>query len=342
MKILIVRLSSIGDIVLTTAFTRLLKKKFPFAQIDFLLYKPFKLIYEYNPNINHLFTIEKNIPDYTMNQIKDGIIQNQGRYDLIFDLQNNAMSSKFTKDLGVELLKVDKRRAYKLKLVWLKSGKGEDYKMIHDVYTETLLGFDVYDDNLGLEFRLSGEKEMKNYPPLSKIYQKKELYNISVAPGAHFKTKQWGHVNFAHLIRKLNHISQSVTLFGGVNDISLGEKIKELNPDTINLCGKTNLEETCRQIDNTDLLITNDTGIMHIAAARKIPTLAIFGSSVRELGFEPYAVPNVILETELWCRPCSHIGRRSCPLIHFNCMKKITPQFAFDSTVSFLNQVYNQ
>lgn len=82
--------------------------------------------------------------------------------------------------------------------------------------------------------------------------------------------------------------------------------------------GATSIYETARVLDKADGLLCNDSGILTLA--RRVPVAAVFGSTVREFGFAPFRVPNVIIEQELDCRPCTHIGRAECPLGHFKCM----------------------
>lgn len=339
-KILVIRLSSIGDIVLTSAFIRILRKSFPNSKIDFLLFKQFKAIYENNPQIDQIVCCEKNSTDTKLNVIKSQIIKNQGKYDVILDLQNNALSNRFSTELSDTIYKIDKRRAQKLKLVWLKLGKGDKYKYIHDIYLQVGESLNLQNDNLGLEFWLEEDKQEMIYKAHNRKLGHKGKFNIVVAPGAHFKTKQWGYLNFAHLLRKLAPITESVKIIGGLNDINIAEKIKELNPNIIDMCGKTDLSATCKIIDESDLLITNDTGVMHIAAARQIPVVSFWGSSVRELGFEPFRAPHLIIEEELKCRPCSHIGRNFCPKLHFKCMNAITPEIGYNQIIDYLRKLY--
>lgn len=339
-KILIIRLSSIGDIVLTTAFVRLVRLKFPNAKIDFLLYSSFKSIFENNPHIDQIITCEKSENDTNLELMKSSIVKKQGVYDIIYDLHNNSMSNKISSGFGININKVNKRRIEKLKLVWLKKGIGEPYRRINDVYLDVGVNEEIVDDNLGLEFWLESDREQMQYLPHKRRYAHKGRYNIVIAPGAHFKTKQWNWLNYAHLIRKLLPFSDEITLIGGVNDISLADKIQELNPQVVNLCGKTDLADSCKVIDNSDFLITNDTGVMHIAAARKVPVVAFWGSSVRELGFEPFRSPNLIIESDVKCRPCSHIGKNYCSRIHFNCMNNITPDLAYNKIIDFIRSIY--
>jgi heptosyltransferase-2 len=340
-KILVIRLSSIGDIVLTTGFLRLLRKRFPESKIDFFTFRHFQSILEHNLMIDKLITCEKNTTDSKLTIIKNNIIKEQGDYDIIIDLQNNSVSNKFSQGISDKIIKYDKRRKFKLELVWLKKHKGEPYQNIHNIYLETLNEFAYEEDNLGLEFWLESDKLNQKYIPNDNNFTKKSKLNIVIAPGAHYKTKRWSYINFAHLIRKLKNRAETITLIGGLNDTSICNKIKELNPDIINLCGNTNLLETAELISKSDLLITNDTGVMHIATARKIPVVAFFGSTVRELGFEPYSRNSLIIESDVCCRPCSHIGRNFCPLIHFKCMNDITPDIAYNKIIKFIDEIYS-
>ena len=122
------------------------------------------------------------------------------------------------------------------------------------------------------------------------------------------------------------------TLLGGEDDIQIGVQIcdsisKDEDLRIDNTIGSTSIFDVVRIVDSSDVLICNDTGIMHIGASRLKPVLAIFGSSVREFGFVPYRTKFEICEIELRCRPCSHIGKSKCGRGHFYCMKKLTPDF---------------
>lgn len=339
-KILIIRLSSIGDIVLTTAFARVVRKSFPNAKIDFMTYKQYAQILEFNPNINEIIRINKNYDKIKLEEIKNKINSSQGIYDVIFDLHNNSKSNLLSSNLSNNIYKIDKRRLFKLGLVWFKIGKNSPYKTIHQIYMQTMSDFDIINDNYGLEFWMENDKKDNIYRPHLRKNIHLELLKVVVAPGAYYKTKKWGNENYAELIKKIAPYCEKITIIGGKNDAIDGEIITSKNPNVINLCGKLDLLGSCREIDNSDLVITNDTGVMHIAAARNVPVVVFFGSTVREFGFEPFRVQNLIIEEDLLCRPCSHIGRNFCPLIHFKCMKNIQPQTAYDRISEFVKNIY--
>ncbi len=340
-KILVIRLSSIGDIVLTTAFVRILRAKFPNSQIDFLVFSHFRDIYLLNKNIDNLLTIEKKISNDELEGFENKLLSKNGKYDIIIDLHNNSRTKLIRKNLSNLIYSIDKRRLFKLGLVYLKIGKNKEYQKIHNIYMNTLKNYELEDDKLGLEFWLNSDLTNNKYLAHSKKFTPKEKFNIVIAPGAYHKTKMWLTEYYIELIELIKEKCSSITLLGGVNDKLVIEKISSQNHFLQNFCGKTSLIESAEIIDKADLLITNDTGLMHIAAARQVPVATFFGSTTKELGFEPFRVPNIILETELYCRPCTHIGRKHCPLLHFNCMKKITPQYAADRINDFLKSIYD-
>jgi heptosyltransferase-2 len=127
------------------------------------------------------------------------------------------------------------------------------------------------------------------------------------------------------LCTKIDH---PVILIGGPEDRANGEQIAAADPVKIyNACGKFNLHESADLVKRAKLVISHDTGMMHIAAAFRKPIISIWGNTVPAFGMTPYygsiTVPNHISQAEkLWCRPCSKIGYNKCPLGHFDCMKR--------------------
>ena len=91
-----------------------------------------------------------------------------------------------------------------------------------------------------------------------------------------------------------------------------------------NICGELDLQQLVTAIDKMDVIISNDSGPMHIAAALEKPQITIFGATHPKLGFAPLNKNAVILSTDLECQPCSLHGSKACPLDHFNCMKQIS------------------
>ena len=182
---------------------------------------------------------------------------------------------------------------------------------------------------MGLEIRLPGETDIA-YPPFKRKFSR-TLRNVAIAPAAKHFTKQWPAEHFAALCDLLHDkFKCTIHLLGG-NDakdicthITAHSKAKFVDHS-----GAASIIQTTEVVDKSDMLITNDSGVMHIGAARRIPIVAIFGSTTTEFGFGPFRTPNIIVETNAACRPCTHIGREKCPKGHFNCMRMISAENVF-------------
>jgi heptosyltransferase-2 len=149
----------------------------------------------------------------------------------------------------------------------------------------------------------------------------------------------WPKEYYIELGKKLIEDGFKIVLFGGKDDKEICDEISSNISKCINLCNDNNILQTAADMKMCKTIICNDSGLMHAACAVKVPVIAIFGSTVKEFGFSPYRSKNLILENKsLTCRPCSHIGRSSCPKHHFKCMNEITPQLVYDSLTRFLDQ----
>lgn len=318
-SILIIRLSSIGDVILTTPLLRVLRQKFPDACIDFLTFDSMNDVLQNNPRIDNLYTItKKNLFD-TISQKKD-LKFSTDNYNYVIDLQNNLKSHVLRWGMSESILSFDKRRLYKLRLVYLKERFSNYYK-IPDLYIETLRQFGLVPDNLSPEIWLNSDIEYN-------FKKKKSKSNrVVIAPGAKHFTKRWPKKKFSELVNKLlNHkFNLELVLVGASEDKESCDFIaKNSNDRVMNLCGQTTLLETAEIVDSSALVITNDSAIMHIASARQVKVIALFGSTVEEFGFVPYNSNFTIIQKNIGCRPCTHYGRNKCPKGHFKCMNEIT------------------
>lgn len=329
-RILIIRLSSLGDIVLTSALIRMLNEKFPDAEIDFLISKAFSETLKYNPRISNIIEYDKSKSYWQIGKDKKDLVRKLSTksnyiYDIIIDLQNNIRSRHFRAGLSKNILSVNKNRMNKLFIVYLKRPYKDFTKPIPELYLKTVAPLGISDDGKPLELWLPEERNMDYYPPVRRKFIE-ENRKIAIAPGAHHFTKRWKADNFLALIEILaNEYGAEIHLLGGVADKETTDFIKKnTKVDIYDHSCSTSIIETAEIIDKCSLLICNDTGVMHIAAARQTPVVAIFGSTVREFGFFPYRVPSVVIEKSIDCRPCTHTGRSSCPKKHLNCLTTIS------------------
>jgi heptosyltransferase-2 len=312
-----------GDVVLTTALIRCIRNTYPDATIDFVVAQPYAELLRHNIHIDHVYVYDKS-NDETNKELHSSLSKD---YNII-DLQNNFRSIEFRSKLGKVVATMPHRRFQKLALVWFKFNLF-DGRNIADIYIDTAKKLGITNDTNGLEIWLPEEKEHRNYAPNSRVNNIDKPICFAIAPGAKHKTKQWSANNFAKLIHAINENREAeFHILGGEEDCSESEIITSecMDLQVYDHCGQTSLLDTVRILDKCDMLISNDTGVMHLGAARHLPIIALFGSTVPAFGFTPYRTEYKICEVQLKCRPCSHIGKDSCKYGHFNCMKLLTPE----------------
>jgi lipopolysaccharide heptosyltransferase II len=321
-RILIIRLSSLGDILLTTPIIRAMKKKYPSAKIDFVVRNDFVDAIKHNPFINKIYSYLKDNPV----AVKKELVAQT--YDLVFDLQDNWRSRILTNELKAPIHRIYKPTFKKLLLVWTKINLLKDSKSITQRYAESA-GLTL--DQSGLElFIPAGIKP--------NLFDGKKY--IGFCPGAKHFTKRWPAENFIILGNELTKEGYTIVLFGGNSERELCNIISSKINDSINLRNDDQLLQLAADMKKCSLIVTNDSGLMHVASAVNVPVVAIFGSTVTEFGFSPYGVRNIILENKvLSCRPCSHIGRDDCPKKHFRCMIDIKPNFVQENIKEFISSL---
>ncbi len=311
MKILLIRFSSIGDIVLTSPVIRAVKKQIPNAELHFLCKPAFKEVLEASPYIDKLYVWD--IPRETiLAELKSE------NYDIILDLQKNLRSHRIRRALGAKSFAFHKLNLLKWLTVNFKFHKLPDKHLV-DRYFEGLEDLGVINDGLGLDFFVSEKNEVK-VESISPILNKEYT---AIALGAQHKTKVPPESKWIELIRNLKG---PIVLLGGNGDKKLAERLTSLDPERVfNTCGNFNIQQSADIIRQCKVMISPDTGLMHIAAAFKKPLISIWGNTIPEFGMYPYMPSNDIpvfrFEVEdLSCRPCSKLGYAECPKGHFKCM----------------------
>ena len=329
-KILIMRLSSMGDVVLASPLIRCVRNQIPNATIDFVVDKKYSDVIKYNPHINNLIEYDRDNPDFNA-KIKENLDRN---YEII-DLQNNRRSKLFRKKIGKIIGAFNKYRLKKIALVWVKKNYFGNTN-IPERYIATAQKINIKDDKKGLEVWLPEENNLEIYPPENKIYSN-AITKITLVPSATHFTKRWLPEYFVKLIDMLNIDNCEFNLIGDAKDKQICNYIISHSNNKINIIdhsSKTTILDAVRIIDKSDLVISNDTGMMHIASARRVRVIAIYGSTVPAFGFIPFRTPHRICEIELSCRPCTHIGKQKCHKKHFNCMRLITPEMVCKKALS--------
>lgn len=309
MKVLIIRFSSIGDIVLTTPVIRCLKKQLPNVEVHYLTKPQYIQILQNNPYIDKIWGLEKSL----WNSLKKIKSQN---FDLIVDLHNNLRTFVFKTFCNTQTTSFDKLNFHKFLIVNFKINILPK-KHIVDRYLNTLISIGIVNDNEGLDYFFTDERFLPD--EISKIDF------CCIAIGGQHNTKKLPYDKIDEIISNLDC---KVVLIGGKEDEIVAKHIEEnFEEKIINYVGKLTISQSAFVIKHSKILITHDTGMMHIASALKKPIIAIWGNTMPEFGMYPYYGNNIIFYKNfevlgLKCRPCSKIGFGLCPKKHFNCMKK--------------------
>ncbi len=320
--ILIIRLSSLGDVLLSTPIVRQLRKALPSARIDFVLDTHFAEVYAANPYINHLWQYNRQWRWQQRLRWK----QQLPTYDVVIDLQKNLHSLLIRWRTGAVVRKVHKDRLRKLLAVYTPINPYDGIVPIPERYRQTIADWIEQPDLEGLELWLPEERSLQQYPPAHHTGSSHSL--IACAPGARHFTKRWLPESFIRLIATLYaDFRISAVLVGGAEDRPLCEHIARNLPAAAVAgieCHRS-IYATARVLDQVSLVVSNDSAVVHIAAARRKPVVALYGSTIPAFGFVPYRVPFQLCEVEqLACRPCTHYGRSRCPRRHFRCMRDLS------------------
>lgn len=326
MKILLIRFSSIGDIVLTSPIIRCVRNQFPNAEIHFLTKLKFKDVVASNPNINKFYYLEGDIQPIVLDLVKE-------KYDVIIDMQK-SWRSNYVKSLlkqafnsNVESFTFKKLNFKKWLLTSFKINLLPD-KSIVERYFESVKPLGVKNDGQGLEFFIPSEDEIKK----DDLPMSHSVGFVACAIGGQHATKKMPLEQWSLLCK---HLPLPLVLLGGKEDADFAEELKKIDPVKVyNACGKFSLNESADIVRKSRIVITHDTGLMHIAAAFKKPIISIWGNTVPELGMFPYygfnnltknvAPLSIIFENKkIKCRPCSKLGYKSCPKKHFKCMNSL-------------------
>lgn len=312
MKILLIRFSSIGDIVLTTPVVRSLRHRYPEAEISFVCKPGMQQVLKGNPYLSDIF------PYVPGNRESLSALKSKG-FDCVVDLQKNRRSRRLCRQLGLPRHTFPKCNFRKLLLVLFKWNLMPQ-KHIVDRYFEAVRFLSVYPDGEGLDFFYAPEDA-----EMLKSYRLPADY-VAVAVGSRHATKQMP----AEILDAVTAGSKRPVVFlGDKDDALIVEPICLRYPDrTFNLCGKVSLGVSAACVEAASKVLTGDTGLMHIASAYRKNIVSVWGNTVPAFGMTPYLPQcpensHIVENRHCWCRPCSKLGYKHCPLGHFRCMSAL-------------------
>jgi len=315
MKFLVIRFSSIGDIVLTSPVVRCLRQQVPDAEVHFLTKNGFRSIVEHNPYIDKVHILGDSF-ELMVHELK---IE---EYDYVVDLHHNLRTLRVKKALGTKSYSFKKLNVEKWLLTNFKVDVLPKVHIVDRNFT-TVLPFGVRNDDKGLDY----------FIPESAVVPEKDIPAahlagfIALVIGAAHNTKKLPLHKLKALCEAIDH---PIIILGGKEDREIGTAISSLDPVRLyNACGKFSLNESADLVRRSKLVISHDTGLMHIAAAFQKPIVSIWGNTVPKFGMYPYYGGrssqryDIFEINHLRCRPCSKIGYAKCPKGHFKCMEEI-------------------
>lgn len=325
MKVLLLRFSSIGDIVLTTPVIRTVKTQVDNVEVHFATKAAYKSLVESNPYVDKVHCLGDTLMDLVRDLRKE-------KFDFVIDLHNNLRTRIIKLSLGVKSSSFDKLNFEKWLMVNFKINKLPHIHIV-ERYLAAAAPLGVKNDSLGLDYFIPEKDQV----PLDWLPEEIRKGYVAYAIGAQHFTKK---LPVERMIELCDKINKPVVLLGGKEDFENGEKVrlffektvestsyekglKELNKKTViyNACGKFNLNQSASIVKQAQYVFTHDTGLMHIAAAFRKEIFSIWGNTIPLFGMYPYRTRFTILENnKVGCRPCSKIGYDKCPKGHFKCM----------------------
>ncbi len=318
-KFLVIRFSSIGDIVLTSPVVRGLKQQVENAEVHYATKVKHACLVDSNPYIDKVHFLGNSLSDL-MHELEEE------NFDYVIDLHQNFRSNKIRRRLRIKSFSLNKLNWHKMLMVRFKVNNLPNQHIV-DRYLETLKIFDVKNDGKGLDYFIKNGDGFKN-AELPEPFQ--HGYVAFVIAGTYFTKK--------YPVGKVSKICQNipfpVILLGGKKEYDEGEKVlSQSKGNVLNYAGKITLNQSASLVRDAKIVLTNDTGLMHVAAAFKKKILSFWGNTIPDFGMYPYLSDPASerLEIEgLKCRPCSKLGYQKCPKKHFKCMEDIEVNKAID------------
>jgi len=322
LKILVIRFSSLGDIILMLPLLNRLRAGFPNSRIDLATKKRYSGLFEENRNINGIYTL---VSDRFIELLRLRKKIRKNKYDIILDAHNVIRSNFLYHTISANRkIQIRKDHIRKGMLIKYKQNFYKEYKSQRDKYLELadLLGASsLKDEQNRLHLPL---KTIKKVEILIEQSNFKDRELIAVAPGARWDTKRWPEERFRDLAAELGKRNFAIVLVGGEEEKALAGRIAETTHyPIVNTAGKLTILETGAVLKKCRLLVTNDSALLHLSEQVETPVAALFGPTVKAFGYYPRMKESAAIEVELDCRPCSRSGSSLCPLGTKECLTSI-------------------
>lgn len=333
LKVLILQTAFLGDAVLTTPLLGALKKAYPSCSVSLLCTPETQDVFEGNDNLDELLVMDKRGEDRSLGALLRWAKRLRGKYDIAviphrsFRTALLAWLAGIPKRIGFNLSEGSFLLTDKVAFEWITHDAERNMKLLEP------LGIS------GVTPAISVKGGPVDWEALAQAHglTLSSMW-VGMNPGSVWATKRWLPERFAVVADSLiRELKCQVLIFGSEKDRPAADAVAAaMKEKPVNLCGKTTIKTLSALIERCGLFITNDSGPMHLASAAKVPVVAVFGPTTRELGFFPYGPNSVVVELDLSCRPCSLHGGHTCPLGHFKCMKDLGPEKVLEACKTLL------
>ena len=336
-KILVVRLSSIGDIILTTPLLRSLKTTCPESRTTFLIKKQYEELLSHSPYVDELITFDKTGGFAELRKIKK-YLKSQ-RFDVFLDIHKNWRSRYLRICLHANRITTyPKLLLQRTLLIWFRINLYSRITPVYQRYFKSARHLGVTYDNQGTAIHFPSEKADEVRKLLSSAGYNFDTPLVVICPSATYFNKRWKQEGFIETAKYLiRDRSVFVVAHGGKEDIELCTLIaSSIGNRAVSMAGKLSLSGSAALLKFSSLVIANDSGLLHLAQSQQKPVVGIYGATTRELGYFPIEGNSTVIETDLTCRPCTHNGLNHCPKKHFRCMNDIPSERVIQAALKYL------
>jgi len=314
--LLLVRFSSIGDVLLTTPLVRALRARHPDAELVFVTKQAMAPLVADNPHLSRVVTLAPGESVRALARRLAALHPTRG-----LDLHGSLRSAALRLLVRCPWRGYSKRKLARGVLVSTKIDLYFHRVPVAERYFEAARGLGVRPDGGPPEFFLAAAARERVAQWIGARGLDARPLAV-LAPGAAHFTKRWPHERWLALAQRLRDQGYALLSVGGPEDRAAAEA---LVPLVENAAGAFTLQETGAALARARVAITGDTGVMHMATGVGTPVVALFGPTVEQFGFFPYSAKATVLERGLDCRPCSTMGGPSCPMGHHRCLRDIGP-----------------
>lgn len=320
-KILIIRLGSLGDIVLTSATVINLKLAYPESELHYLCKDKFKSLVELIPGVDRIHSLPEDISLAGYTKLLFDLDKNN--FDMVFDLHGNFRSWLARKIISADIKNVYPKRRVERMMAVKKKEFGEQYPHTIDLYNSAISEHVARIHCSRPQLKIVSDKFDKQIEQ----FQSDNDRFVVIAPGAAHPTKQWPIENFAETARLLN-LEVGLGIVWAVTSIDKDYMLpqNDIPADSFIKLVDHSINSLSVLIEQAEIVLANDSGLMHVASAVNTPVVAMFGPTHPVLGFSPAGLFDRIIQVDEPCRPCSLHGKTECYRESRFCFDRLEPR----------------